>query len=113
MLWDEIGTAFAGVDLILHAGDIVLPTVLDQLEEIAPVLAARGNNDAGWEDPRLADTQWLDLEGFRIAMVHDMEPEDEPIDELCRKYLGGRHADVMSRVTRTSNGSPGETVPCK
>ena len=33
ILWDEIGTAFAGVDLILHAGDIVLPTVLDQLEE--------------------------------------------------------------------------------
>ena len=46
-LWDEIGTAFSGVDLILHAGDIVLPTVLDQLEAIAPVLAARGNNDAG------------------------------------------------------------------
>ena len=28
-------------------------------------------------------------------MVHDMEPEDEPIDDLCRKYLGGRRADVM------------------
>lgn len=94
-LWEEIATAFAGVDLILHAGDIVLPTVLDQLEEIAPVLAARGNNDAGWEDPRLAHEQWLELEGFRIAMVHDMEPEDEPIDDLCRKYLGGRRADVM------------------
>ena len=59
------------------------------------MLAARGNNDAGWEDPRLTDTQWLDLAGFRIAMVHDMEPEDEPIDELCRKYLGGRRADVI------------------
>jgi uncharacterized protein len=94
-LWDEIGVAFAGVDLILHGGDIVLPTVLDQLEEIAPVVAARGNNDPGWDDHRLADTQWLDLEGFRIAMVHDMEPEDEPIDVLRRKYLGGDHADVM------------------
>ena len=82
-LWDEIATAFAGVDLILHAGDIVLPSVLDQLEAIAPVLAARGNNDPGWEDTRVADAQWLDLEGFRIAMVHDMEPEDEPIDVLC------------------------------
>ena len=28
-------------------------------------------------------------------MVHDMEPEDEPIDELCHKYLGGRRADVI------------------
>jgi uncharacterized protein len=94
-LWDEIGVAFTGVDLILHGGDIVLPIVLDQLEEIAPVLAARGNNDPGWDDHRLADTQWLDLEGFRIAMVHDMEPEDEPIDVLRRKYLGGEHADVI------------------
>jgi putative phosphoesterase len=94
-LWVEIGTTFDGVDLILHAGDIVLPSVLDQLEEIAPVLAARGNNDPGWNDPRLADTQWLDIEGFRIAMVHDMEPEDEPIDVLRRKYLGGERAHVM------------------
>ena len=61
----------------------------------APVLAARGNNDPGWDDHRLADTQWLDLEGFRIAMVHDMEPEDEPIDLLRGKYLGGEHVDVM------------------
>jgi putative phosphoesterase len=94
-LWDEIGAAFEGVDLILHAGDIVLPSVLDELEVIAPVLAARGNNDPGWEDARVADTQWLDLEGFRVAMVHDMEPEDEPIDVLRRKYLEGEHADVM------------------
>jgi putative phosphoesterase len=94
-LWDEVGVAFDGVDLILHAGDIVLPSVLDELEVIAPVLAARGNNDPGWEDARLAETQWLDLEGFRVAMVHDMEPEDEPIDVLMRKYLGGERADVM------------------
>jgi uncharacterized protein len=94
-LWDEITVAFAGVDLILHAGDIVLPSVLDQLEAIAPVLAARGNNDPGWEDARVADAQWLDLEGFRIAMVHDMEPEDEPIDVLTRRYLGGERADVI------------------
>ena len=94
-LWDSVGTTFAGVDLILHAGDIVLPVVLEQLEEIAPVLAARGNNDVGWDDHRVADIQWLDVAGFRIAMVHDMEPEDEPIDVLRRKYLGGEVADVM------------------
>lgn len=94
-LWDEVGTTFAGVDLILHAGDIALPMVLEQLEAIAPVLAARGNNDIGWDDHRLADIQWLEVEGFRIAMVHDMEPEDEPIDVLRRKYLSGEKAHVM------------------
>jgi uncharacterized protein len=94
--WPEVMQAFAGVDLILHGGDVCHPMVLDQLEEVAPVLAARGNNDLGMaDDPRVADAQWLDVDGVTIAMVHDMEPEDEPIDHLRDKFLGGRHADVM------------------
>jgi putative phosphoesterase len=94
-IWPEVRDAFAGVDLILHSGDICHPMVLDQLELWAPVLAARGNNDLFGPDPRVADIQRLDIEGFRIAMVHDMEPEDEPIDELRRQYLRGAVADVM------------------
>jgi putative phosphoesterase len=94
-LWPEVHAVFAGVDLIWHGGDIVWPSVLDELEEIAPTFAARGNNDVGWNDPRLAHTQWLDVDGYRLAMVHDMEPEDEPIDQLVAMYLGGRRADVI------------------
>ena len=62
-LWDEVREVFEGVDLILYGGDIVTPGVLDWLEDIAPTLAARGNNDQGWEDARMLDTQRLDLEG--------------------------------------------------
>lgn len=94
-LWPEVRSAFEGVDLILHGGDIVMPSVLDWLEELAPTLAARGNNDLGWDDPRMQDVQWLDVEGYRIAMVHDMEPEERPIDELTRRYLGGERADII------------------
>jgi hypothetical protein len=94
-LWSEIGAAFEGVDLVLHSGDIVHPVILDQCEQWAPVLAALGNNDFGMPDPRVKPLQLLDIEGFRIAMVHDMEPEDEPIEELRRKYLGGERADVF------------------
>lgn len=94
-LWDEIHSVFKGVDLILHAGDIVIPAVLDWLEEIAPVVAARGNNDHGWDDPRMCDVQSLDVDGLRLAMIHIMHPEDRPIDDLKRRYLGGAHADVM------------------
>ncbi len=94
-LWDEIHSAFKGVDLILHAGDIVIPAVLDWLDEIAPVVAARGNNDHGWDDPRLRDIQVLDVDGLRLAMVHIMRPEDRPIAELRQRYLAGEHADIM------------------
>jgi len=95
LLWDSVSKAFQGVDLILHGGDIVWPAVLDWLEEIAPTLAARGNNDLGFDDPRVQDTQWLDVEGFRLAMVHDMEPETRPIAELTSRYLGGEPADIL------------------
>jgi putative phosphoesterase len=94
-LGEEVDKAFAGVELILHAGDIVHPLVLDRLEQIAPVLAARGNNDAGLDDPRIQDQQSLELHGQRLVVVHDTEPEGQPIESIRRLYLGGRHADVI------------------
>jgi hypothetical protein len=94
-LWDEVHMAFAGVDLILHGGDIVLPRVLDWLSDIAPVLAARGNNDHGWDDPRVRDTQWLEVDGYKLAMTHIMRREDRPIGELRDRYLGGERADII------------------
>jgi hypothetical protein len=94
-LWDEVYKAFLGVDLILHAGDITHPMVLDWLQDIAPVLAARGNNDQGLEDARIDGRQFLDVAGKRLAMVHDMEPERQPIDYLRRVFLNGEQADIM------------------
>ena len=91
----EVHTTFEGVDLIMHGGDIVNPVVLDWLQEIAPVIAARGNNDIGWLDPRVQDVQHLDVDGRRIVMLHDMEPEDRPLAELRDIYLDGEHADVI------------------
>jgi putative phosphoesterase len=93
-LWEEIRTVFAGADLILHAGDIVEPVVLDWLGEIAPVLAAKGNNDFGWVDPRVKEQQIIDVAGHRLAMMHDM-PESLPIDYLLSKYLCGERPEIV------------------
>ena len=46
-LWPQVFTAFRGVDLILHAGDIYDLGVIDALREVAPIYAARGNGDDG------------------------------------------------------------------
>ncbi len=94
-LWDEVRKVFSGADLILHGGDIFSGSVLDWLEDIAPTLAARGNNDAGWIDPRVQDCQILDLEGWRLVMLHDMEPEDRPITELLNMHLRNEYADIL------------------
>jgi putative phosphoesterase len=95
VLWQEVRKVFQGVDLILHAGDLVTPDALDWCEELAPTLAARGNNDLGLEDPRIQDVQRLEVEGLRIAVVHDMEPEDRSVGYLIDAYLKGDGADVI------------------
>ncbi len=53
-------------DLILHAGDVTSHAVLEELEEIAPVVAVRGNAD----HLHLPDEEVVDAGGIRIGMVH-------------------------------------------
>ena len=96
-LWPQVYEAFKGVDLILHAVE-----VLDWLEERcrAPVLAVRGNGDDGGggrplcpEDPRLKPVQVLDVDGFRIGMVHDFPlpewPPHRTIEGLMQHFFRG------------------------
>ena len=69
----EVMEAFRGVDLILHAGDICIPSVLDDLESIAPVLAAKGDeeHDITLIDERVKKKHILKLEGKTLWLIHD------------------------------------------
>ena len=68
----SIMEAFRSVDLILHAGDIQVPSVLDDLEHIAPVLAASGDDDFGdvLRDKRVKEVHVLHLEGQTLWLIH-------------------------------------------
>jgi len=71
MLPPHVKEAFNGVDLILHAGDIYQPAVLDELETIAPVLAAQGNGDFDFPpDHRLKDSHVIDITGLKLWLTH-------------------------------------------
>lgn len=67
-----VARALDGVDLILHAGDVCRRETLEELEVFAPVHAVLGNNDgpdvAAWGAPEVLE---LDLDGLRVAMLHD------------------------------------------
>ena len=96
VLFPEILEALEGVDLILHAGDILVSSVLDELERIAPVYAAQGNHDghlAG--DPRVEPVHWLELEGHSLALLHIFEPITGDIDDLVKTFLGGVTPDIV------------------
>jgi putative phosphoesterase len=66
MVWE----AFAGVDCILHAGDIARQDVLDELAALAPVHAVYGNVDPPELASTLKATLVLDLDGARIGLTH-------------------------------------------
>jgi putative phosphoesterase len=65
---DEVWTLAAAADVVLLAGDVTDPAVLEALGERAEVLAVLGNNDHGFELPGLVERE---LAGVRVAMVHD------------------------------------------
>ncbi len=63
----QIPALFAGVEHILHAGDIGLPWIILQLEEIAPVTAVLGNNDEGLS---YNETETIQLAGRKFLIHH-------------------------------------------
>ena len=63
---------FAGCDLILHAGDIVRPEVLEALGRLAPVTAVRGNNDVGPAFEHLPELVEVELGEVRAVLVHQI-----------------------------------------
>lgn len=107
--------AFAGAELIVHAGDIGRPEVLEELGEIAPVAAVKGNIDGG-------DLRFLPLErveevgGIRIAVIHiagsPRSPRPATRELLDRErpdviVVGHSHVPVVGRVKGALWVNPG------
>jgi len=73
LLRPEVITSFNGVDLILHAGDVGDPEVIDGLESIAPLVVVRGNMDYGsWAD-QLPVSRSLCIAKTHLFLIHDLE----------------------------------------
>jgi len=70
LLRPEVFDAFAGVDHILHAGDVGKAGILAELQAIAPVTAVYGNTDGGELRTRLPQVATLQLDGFDIVVTH-------------------------------------------
>jgi uncharacterized protein len=127
----EIMQAFRGVDLILHAGDVYSPSVLDDLECIAPVLVARGDDDVGeiGIDRRMKEKHILKIEGQTIWLAHerpfalrfsDMPPslvfpplqykygaEPKKEDHPDIFIFGHEHCTVIQQIENTLYVNPG------
>lgn len=82
-----VASQLDGVDVILHAGDVCLPSVLDELAAYAPVHVVAGNNDGpeveAWGAP---ETLEIELDGVRIAMIHDSGQKQGRAARMRRRF---------------------------
>ena len=72
----EALTALAGVERIVHAGDIGDQAVLDVLARVAPVTAVRGNNDRGRWASAIPETEVVEVGGVSLYLLHDLHELD-------------------------------------
>lgn len=75
----------SSVDLIMHGGDLTSPIVLDWCEQFAPVICSTGNNDP-IPDPRMKEVQILETEGWTIGMIHSLEGQFRPVEDLQKLF---------------------------
>lgn len=106
----EVKQAFKGVELILHAGDIYTLPVLDDLETVAPILAAEGDDDPfeSVNDPRVKPEHTITIEGVTIWISHyGLWPENSPKKLPDVIVYGHSHSSAMEQVDGTLRINPG------
>ena len=108
----QLKDVFRDVDLILHAGDIFVVDVLDELSSIAPVLAARGDSDylEIRQDKRVKERHILTIDGVTIWLCHDGQLPADETENLPDVIISGHThwATVKNRegVLQVNPGSP-------
>ena len=81
----EVWQMAAEADVVLHAGDVVEPAVLEALAELAEVHAVLGNNDLALRG-RLPEVLELSLDAVPVAMVHDSGPRAGRTGRMARRF---------------------------
>ncbi len=105
MLPPHVKVAFNGVDLILHAGDIYVSDVLDELEAVAPVVAALGNGDRELpRDQRIRGSHTLTIDGFTVGLTHafDLNVPLRTFENAMEREFGGPVDVVVSGDTHVA-----------
>ena len=116
LLRAQVHEVFAGVDRILHAGDVCGDEILDELAMIAPVQAVFGNCDVPG-DPRLAEALHLTVDGVRIHVRHGHELGRPRPAQVAAAYdadvcvYGHTHRQLIERVGARLVVNPGAAGP--
>jgi len=109
----EAVNALKGSDLIIHAGDVGKPEVLETLRKIAPVVAVRGNVDVGPWTRTLRAFETVKFEKAWFYVLHDVSELD--LDPAAAGFRGVIHGHSHKPSIQTRNGvlflNPGSAGP--
>ena len=97
----EALAALKGSDLIIHAGDIGKPDILEQLRTVAPVVAVRGNIDKGFWADQLPITAVAEAQSVKIYVLHDVQQLDLDPAAAEFKIVVSGHSHRPSRTERS------------
>jgi putative phosphoesterase len=109
----EALAALDGSDLIVHAGDVGRPEVLEALRAIAPTFAVRGNNDTGpWADALPSDLV-VEAGAQRLYVLHELSELD--LDPAAARFAavitGHSHRPVAEQRGGLLYLNPGSAGP--
>ncbi|MBN1296850.1 metallophosphoesterase [bacterium] len=121
-LMDRLAACFASIDMILHAGDITHPDVLDMLESLAPVTAVAGNMDTHPLLATLPSRRVLRIEDARVGLIHGWGGSQGIIQRVLAGFdpgsvdiivHGHSHAPHVTRTATCLVINPGSPTDCR
>jgi len=93
--------ALRGCEVIIHAGDVGTPEVLEALGRIAPVVAVRGNVDTAPWASRLAATEVVEAGGRHLYVLHQLEQLDlDPVAAGFAAVIYGHSHQPTAEIRR-------------
>jgi putative phosphoesterase len=118
LLRAQVFDVFAGVEHILHAGDVGDDGILTELEAIAPVTAVWGNVD-GWElRGRVPEVARVELGGVAVVMLHGMQLGSPTPEKAAAAHpdaglvvFGHSHRPLIRQVGSVLAVNPGSAGP--
>jgi uncharacterized protein len=112
LLRPEAEQRLAGVDHIIHAGDIGRPEIIERLRRIAPVIAIRGNVDKGPWAEAYAETETVRLGDYSFYIIHDvhdmqLDPVSRGVDVIISGHSHKPRIETRDGVLYLNPGSAG------
>lgn len=110
LLREEVKDKLKGCDRIFHAGDINTPSLIEELNRIAPTYPVRGNADKEWAED-IPKIQVIDDIGIRVLMIHNQKQIDRTPDPYDLIIYGHSHKYEEKHIAGRVWLNPGSCGP--